>query len=180
MKVPSALFFVALLSISVAGFANDKKPSKTYMVEFGGPFVATFDFASCGDFETSITFTFGGFWINHPNHPKRGEWEFYHSDWPVTITNLSNPDYKIDSVRGTVMNRHWTGAPFESDPIETGAQAMFTLPGHGVIFRDVGRIRITWSTVGEDLLPPPDFTFQAGHWDTYDGDFQALCAALRP
>jgi hypothetical protein len=137
------------------------------MVDIGGPFVETFPFISCGDFETTMTVTIGGFWMYHPATKGKGGWEFYHSDWPVTITNASNSAYFVEGIPGQVMNRHWTGEPFESDPIETGVQLMVTLPGHGVIFRDVGRIRIDLGTFEAE--------FMAGHWDSWDEDFQALC-----
>lgn len=86
------------------------------------------------------------------------------------------PTLFVDSIPGQVMNRHWTGVPFASDPIETGVQLMFTLPGHGVIFRDVGRIVISWFAGPDD----PAFSFTAGHWDSFDEDYEALCAALTP
>lgn len=165
-----------LLAVAIAlllgGGVSNAKPEKFYMVDIGGPFVETFPFISCGDFETTMTVTIGGFWMYHPATKGKGGWEFYHSDWPVTITNASNSAYSVEGIPGQVMNRHWTGEPFESDPIETGVQLMVTLPGHGVIFRDVGRIRIDLGTFEAE--------FMAGHWDSWDEDFQALCNALRP
>ncbi len=171
---------IAMLSTAMAfagppDHAKGAPPTKMYMVDVGGPFIDTSDFISCGDFDTTITFTLGGFWITHPQNAKKGLWEFYHSDWPITITNSSDPTKYVEGIPGQVMNRHWTGEPFLSDPIETGAQFMVTLPGHGVIFRDVGRVRINWFGGPDD----PMFTFLAGHWDTFDSDFQALCDALR-
>lgn len=148
------------------------KPEKQYMVDIGGPFTNTFDFIHCGDFGTTMTVTIDGFWIYHPPKNNKGGWEFYHSNWPVTITNALDNTYFVESIPGSVMNRHWTGEPFASDPIETGVQLMVTLPGHGVILRDVGRIRYDFVTF--------EVEFMAGHWDTWDGDFQALCNALRP
>ena len=167
-KILLAVAIAALLVTSV----SSAKPQKFYMVDIGGPFVQTGPFIDCGAFTTTISITIDGFWMYHSATKGKCAWEFYHSDWPIRITNDNNADYFVDGIPGQVMNRHWTGEPFASDPIETGVQFMVTLPGHGVIFRDVGRLRLNLDTFEPDFL--------AGHWDSFDEDFQALCAALTP
>ena len=51
---------------------------------------------------------------------------------------------------------------------------MITLPGYGVIFRNVGRVLLDNS-----FWPPIPLHF-TGHWDSFDEDYQALCEALKP
>jgi len=150
-----------------------------WIEEFGEPGIFTYELADCGDFQAIITVEISGFWINHsPNGNGNGngngqeEWEFYHSENIVLVENSDDPYIFVEGIPGNHINRHWSGAPFDSDPIETGVQMMITLPHHGVIYRDVGRIRIDWDTF--------EVEFMAGHWDTYDEDFQALCLALTP
>jgi len=166
------LLLIAAIALLLGTGVSSAKPEKFYMVDFGGPFVDVFPFIDCGAFTTTISITIDGFWMYHPATKGKGGWEFYHSDWPIRITNDSNDAYFVDGIPGQVMNRHWTGEPFESDPIETGVQLMVTLPGHGVIFRDVGRLRLNVDTFESEFL--------AGHWDSFDEDFQALCTALTP
>ena len=157
--------------------ANGEPPDKFYMVDFGGPFeMDPHDFIECDGFGTTITVTIGGFWMTHPANAGKDLWEFYHSDWPVKIANANNPDLFVEGIPGQVMNRHWTGAPFGSDQIETGVQLMVVLPGYGVVYRNVGRIIL-------DTYTDPDnsvIKWTAGQWDATDGDYQALCAALTP
>lgn len=151
--------------------AKGTPPTKTYWVDaFGDVFVGTFPFVSCGAFETEITVQLSGFWINHTGHPTRGTWEFFHTAVPTSIANASDPDIKVEAVPGSGINRHWLDDPFQGNAIETGVKLMVTLPGYGVVIRDVGRIVFEW--------PNGPVEFQAGHWDTWDGDFQALCNAL--
>jgi len=65
--------------------------------------------------------------------------------------------------------------PFDSDPVETGVQLMVTVPGYGVLIRDVGRVVWDWSNPDE-----PEPTFYAGQWDGFDEGYQAICEALVP
>ncbi|MDH3902581.1 MAG: hypothetical protein OEU84_13725 [Xanthomonadales bacterium] len=51
---------------------------------------------------------------------------------------------------------------------------MITLPGYGVIFRNVGRVLLDNS-----FWPPIPLHFTR-HWDSFDEDYQALCEALKP
>ena len=181
MKKLILIPFVILLSSTLAtgappDHAKGAPPQKFYMVDLGGPFDDTSPYIDCDGFSTNITLSFGGFWMTHPANAGKGLWEFYHSDWPVTIANADDETLFVEGIPGQVMNRHWTGEPFASDPIETGVQIMIVLPGHGVIYRNVGRVIIDLSAGSEDL----PFTFIAGQWDFYDEDYQALCAALTP
>lgn len=156
--------------------AQGNPPQKFYWIDvFGEPSTFVFPFiVECDGFGTVMTLTLDGFWIFHPKNNGRDAWEFYHSAWPSRIANANDETLYVEGIPGQVINRHWTGEPFASDPIETGVQLMITLPGHGVIYRDVGRVRFDWDT--SPLQP----TFLAGHWDSYDADYQALCEALTP
>jgi len=170
-----SMFIIAGLSLAAPpDHANGKPPEKFYWVDvFGGPTTYEFAFVSCpAGFDTMMSVTYQGFWMVHHSKPGKEEWEFYHSATPAKIWNSDDPSIFVEGVPGQGLNRHWTGEAFNSDVIETGVQMMITLPGHGVIFRDVGRIRIDWDTF--------DAEFMAGHWDSWDGDFQALCDALTP
>ena len=140
-----------------------------------------YELADCGNFQAIITVEIAGFWMTHyPNGNADGkgkgkgqrQWKLYHTAQGILVENSNDPSIFVEGIPGNVMNRHWQGPAFDSDRYETGVQMMITLPGHGVIFRDVGRIRIDWGTF--------DATFLAGHWDTWDEDFAALCEALSP
>lgn len=142
--------------------------------ELGDPFQLTEDFIDCGEFETEITLVFSGFWITHYDKDGNPTWEFYHSAWPAKIVNRDDDSYFVVGIPGQVMNRHWLGEPFNSDSMETGVQLMITLPGYGVIFRNVGRVLLDNS-----FWPPIPLHFTR-HWDSFDEDYQALCEALKP
>lgn len=153
--------------------AKGSPPDKFYWIELnGGPTTLDFLFVPCDGFDTVMSLTLQGFWITHYDNPGKQGWEFYHSAWASRIANADDTSIFVEGIPGQVMNRHWTATPFESDAIETGVQLMITLPGYGVIYRDVGRLRYDIFT-GE-------VQFQAGQWDSLDQDYQALCAALSP
>lgn len=153
--------------------AKGTPPEKFYWVDaIGEPVTYQWSIGSCPDgFQVMMSMTYQGFWMVHQSTPGKDQWEFYHSAVPTKIWNADDPSYYVDGVPGTGINRHWTGAGFDSDPIETGVQVMFTLPGYGSIFAWVGRIRIDWNTGGIEFL--------AGQWD-WNPDFQALCDVLTP
>lgn len=153
--------------------AKGNPPEKVYWIdEFGEPSTFTFDFVDCNGFGTVMDLTLSGFWIYHPETNGQGAWEYFHSASPTRITNADDATLFVEGIPGQVINRHWTGEPGESDPIETGVQLMVALPGYGVIYRDVGRLRLDWDTF--------EAVFLAGHWDSFTEDYQALCAALSP
>ena len=172
---------IALALIIVAGssvaaqpdHAKRNPPQKFYWIdELGEPVPQTSEFLPCDGFDTLLTVTFQGFWMSHPGTPGKDQWEFYHSAWPSKISRADDPSIFVEGKPGGKINRHWTAEPFASDFIETGVQILVTLPGYGVVFRDVGRIRVNWGTF--------DVEFIAGNWDSHDEDYQALCAALTP
>ena len=146
-------------------------PTKTYWLDvFGEAGEFTFPLANCGAFDAVMTVQISGFWITHTGHPNRGTWEFFHSAVPTSIANSLYPEIYLDAVPGSSINRHWLEGPFQGNVTETGVKLMVTLPGYGVVIRDVGRIIYQW--------PNGPAEFLAGHWDTQDGDFLALCSAL--
>jgi hypothetical protein len=172
--IAMALIFAAGLSVATPPeHAKGNPPEKVYWIdEFGEPSTFEFPFIPCDGFGTVMTMTIAGFWMTHHETPGKDGWEFYHSAQISKISNADDDSMFVEGIPGQVMNRHWTAEPFASDPIETGVQLMITLPGYGVIFRDVGRLHLDW-----DSFEP---VFLAGHWDSFDEDYQALCAALTP
>ena len=178
-KITTVLTAIALASaasMSAAAppdHAQGNPPQKFYWIdEFGEPGTFEFPFIPCDGFDAVMTMTIAGFWMTHHATPGKDGWEFYHSAQVSRISNANDPSIYVEGIPGQVMNRHWTAEPFDSDPIETGVQLMIVLPGYGVIYRDVGRLHLDW-----DTFEP---VFLAGHWDTFDEDYQALCAALTP
>lgn len=172
------LFVFALGSMSASAgppeHSNGKAPEKFYWVDvFGGPTDFTIDeFLECDGFWTNMTITFQGFWVVHPETPGRGQFESYQSITPRTICNADDDTICVESIPGSHITRHWTGVAFASPFIETGVQIMVVLPGHGQIFRDVGRLTIDFDT--NDIL------FEAGEWQSWGDDYVALCEALSP
>jgi hypothetical protein len=150
--------------------AKGSPPTKTYWLDVfptAGEF--TFPFVDCG-FPTEMTVELAGFWITHTGHPKRDVWEFYHSALVSRITNLVDTSIYVEGIPGQNLTRHWPQESFQGIAIETGVQIMVTLPGYGVVVREVGRIVYDWVT--------GDVSFLAGQWSSQDGDYQALCSAL--
>ena len=151
--------------------AKGTPPTKTYWLDvYGEATEYTFPFVDCGAFPTELTVQLSGFWITHTGHPKRDTWEFYHSAVPSRIANALDDSIYVEGVPGAGIQRHWLEGGFQGDAIETGVKLMVTLPGYGVIYRDVGRIVYEWAT--------GTVKFLAGQWDSQSGDFQALCNAL--
>ena len=183
MKKLTVLFLMAILMLAVSMNAPAAPPDHAkgkpslkfnWVDEIGDPIQLTEDFIDCGSFMTEITLEFSGFWIIHFDKNGESKFEFYHSNWPAKIVNKDDDSYFVNGIPGQVMNRHWIGEGFNSDMIETGVQLMITLPGHGVIYRNVGRVLLDNSA-----YPPIPVTF-TGQWDSFDEDFLALCEALTP
>ena len=165
---------VAMFSVSATAGKNGNGPTKYYWdEEFGEPAWFDFPFLASDGFDVNLYGEYSGWWMYHPATPGKGGWEFYHTAFATLLYNANNPDLYIAGKRGGHLNRHWAGEPFASSNVETGVQMMITLPGHGVVYRDVGRI--VWD---EDWNP----VVYVGHWDlldgNYDEDFQAICDAL--
>ncbi len=190
------MFFSTAVTAGPPDHAKGKgAPAQKFYWEdvLGDPGSFTFPLYDCGDFVAEVTVTFSGFWIYHPETAGRGAFEFYHSAWAARISNSAYPDmYFIDGIPGQVMNRHWSGDPFVSDFTETGVQLMVTLPGHGVVYRDVGRLSVEFLGFNDNGTPDdpsddfPMFEFGpfTGQWDSFDPeadpDFEAICEALTP
>lgn len=183
MKKLTVLLLMAILMIAVSINASAAPPDHAkgkptlkfnWVDVVGGPIQDTFDFVDCGSFLTEMTVEFSGFWITHYDKNGDPKWEFYHSAYPAKIVNKNDDSYFVEGIPGQRLNRHWLDEPFNSDFIETGVQLMITLPGYGIIHRDVGRVMINWN----GGAPYPEF--YTGNWDSFDGDFLALCEVLTP
>jgi hypothetical protein len=170
------VIFVTLfvIALNVSGAPGGEKPTKFYWdEEIGEPGWFDFPFISCDGFDVNLYGEYSGWWMYHPATPGKGGWEFYHTAYATLLYNANDPDLYVEGKRGGHWNRHWAGEPFASSNVETGVQMMITLPRHGVVYRDVGRI--VWD---ENWNP----VVYVGHWDFLDGnfdeDFQAICDAL--
>jgi hypothetical protein len=128
---------------------------------------------SCGDFNILSDDGVRGDWVlyyDEEGNPVRltrkvfvenGNAIYYNSNYPSCWLPGGNGEREVntfDLVNGTVTT--------------TAASYKVKLPGNGVIFMNAGRIVMDYFT-GEVL-------FQAGQMDFYDGNVDALCAALRP
>jgi hypothetical protein len=163
-----------VMAFNVSGAPGGGTPAKFYWdEEIGEPGSFDFPLISCDGFEVNLYGEYSGWWIYHPATPGKGGWEFYHTAVASLLYNATNPDLYVEGKHGGRWNRHWAGEPFDSSSVETGVQMMITLPRHGVVYRDVGRI--VWD---EDWNP----VVYVGHWDSFDAnfdeDFQAICDAL--
>jgi hypothetical protein len=174
----SLVTFITLSVVALNAFSAPPSgggpPSKYYWDEVvGDPGEWDDPLISCDGFEVWIHVEYSGWWIYHPATPGKGGWEFYHTAVATRVYNASNPDLFVEGKRGGHWNRHWAGEPFESSNVETGLQMLITLPGYGVVYRDVGRV------VWDENFDP---VIYVGHWDlldgNYDEDFQALCDVL--
>lgn len=154
---------IALGSTSTA-FAVPPLKGDFGPTDFFGLFVA-----DCGTFNVLLDFTEQGHFIVHFDQDGNPVRENVHFNFPNDIYyNSENPDifltgnaaqnFKFDYVNNTLAI--------------AGLQLKLTVPGHGVVAHEVGRLIV-------DLVTG-EIVFQAGPKDISDGDTAALCAALAP
>lgn len=139
-------------------------------VKFAGDFIGDF-VGDCGSFYALNDVAFEGFFIEHfdkggslvfvTQHFDFGNSIYYRSDDP-TVFLVGRP--------GEVASERYVLTADTPTVIIAGLLYQVTVPGHGVIFHQVGRIILDLDT-GEVL-------FQAGPNDFVSQDVAALCAAL--
>lgn len=155
--LPAFLLAVALM---VAPGADASPPITTEETSAGDDFIA-----DCGDFDLRDSWTFdehGKEFLDDQGEVTRivihvaGTDTFYNSETGESVTGTINSGETVDFVNGQVT--------------QNGVVARITVPGHGVVFFDVGKYVITF---GEGL------TFIAGrHHGFFDEDYTALCELL--
>ena len=117
----------------------------------------------CGDFWINIDWRGEGFWTTHYNKDGTPKFEFFlGKDTYLFWYNSEKPGIGFMS-HGTKINRHWFGAPFDSDRAEVGLSFSLNVPGYGVVFHDVGRI-IFERTTGEVLFSAGPHTAEDALW----------------
>lgn len=144
----------------VAPGADASPPITTEETSAGDDFIA-----DCGDFDLRDSWTFdehGKEFLDDQGEVTRivihvaGSDTFYNSETGESVTGTINSGETVDFVNGQVT--------------QNGVVARITVPGHGVVFFDVGKYVITF---GEGL------TFIAGrHHGFFDEDYRALCELL--
>jgi len=153
------------LSVAISGWAAP--PNK---VKFAGDFIGDF-VGDCGTFYVLNDVAFEGFFIEH--FDKNGNLVFIsqHFDFGNSIYYRSDdPTVFLVGIPGEVANERYIVTGNTPRVIIAGLPYQVTVPGHGVVFHQVGRIILDLET-GEVL-------FQAGPNDFVGQDVAALCAAL--
>lgn len=174
MKRIVSLFAIAAMMCGTTAWAAP--PDKEYIVRER----LTNEFLTdCGDFEVRMDYWWEGYERSYFNRDGSLNRIFMKYDFPGGIYyNASNPSYWL---AGTAEHsQSWIhfkdGEPV--DLVSVGPDAKITVPGYGVVFINTGRF--IWDFSEQTL------TFVAGpldwtrSWTADGGDFDALCAALRP
>jgi hypothetical protein len=159
---------VALLTSMSA--ANAGRPTKLTLgpLQFDGQVVG-----SCGDFDILTDYSVHAILMFHydaAGSEVRITRKLFIDNGNAIYYNSEEPSYWLPGDNGAreVDTLNLVNGSFTS----TATTFKVTLPGHGVIFIDAGRVVYNDYT-GEVL-------FLAGPLDYVNADFDALCAALRP
>jgi hypothetical protein len=167
-KLIGSLLAIAVLTFMSA--ANAMPPTRWTV----GPLIFVgFYVGNCGDFNILSDYGVHSDWVlyyDDAGNPVRLTRKVFVENGNAIYYNSSDPSYWLPGGNGErevntfdLVNRTVT---------TTAASFKVKLPGDGVIFMNAGRIVLDRVT-GEVL-------FQAGQMDFYDGNLDALCAALRP
>ena len=159
-KLSGLSTLVSSASLLVAPAAEAAPPIVTEGTDAGDDFLT-----DCGDFDLRDSWTLdwrGKVFLDGQGEPTRivehvaGSDTFYNSVTRESVTGTINSGETVDFVDGTVT--------------QNGATGRITVPGHGVVFFDVGKFVIDF----EEGL-----TFLAGHHHGFfDEDYAALCELL--
>lgn len=168
MKLINAAFAIAALICGTTAWAVT--PVRVPLESFQ---VVGEEFTDCGDFKVLDDWGYEGEEITYFNEDGSINRIMYKLRFPGGIYYNSNqPSYWLSGNA-----EHATRWLYFKDGEPTTATAVnhsifVTAPGYGVVFKTASRLEIDWVT-GE-------ITFQAGTDDYQAGNFDALCAALRP
>ena len=132
--------------------------------------------ADCGDFLILTDYRIEGYQRHYFNSDGSLNRIFYNLDFPDGIYyNASDPSYWL---AGTgEHSQSWQHFDENGDPVNfmySGVEIKVTVPGYGVVFTQAGHMK--WEFNGGVWQP----VLFAGPLDYARGDFDAICAALRP
>ena len=148
---------------------------EAFVKETIGPFrVLGENIGSCGDFDILNDYTISlsiYSYLDSDGSPNRVRYKGHYTD--NIYANSAQPSYWL---AGAPSNTETVWVRFEEGALTSvqmvGIPFKVTVPGHGVIFIEAGRLLYDG--------PTGQLIFQAGKHQFRDGDFAALCAALRP
>ncbi len=138
---------------------------------FAGDFVE-FPVGDCGEFQILNDGVFEGFFIVHFDQAGNVTHVNQHIKFSQSIyKNSEDPTIFLEGGPGELENDRFDFTGDQPVVAISGVQFKITVPGHGVIFHQVGRTIF----LNE---PPFDILFQAGPNDFTEENVAALCAAL--
>ena len=156
----ATLAVLGMISLAWASPPDHANGVPTQKFPFGPIEVFGQPMSDCGDFQINIDFRIAGFFTTHYNKDGTPRFEFFLGKFTYLYWyNSENPEIGFMS-HGNKVNRHWFGAPFDSDRAEVGLSFGLTVPGYGVVFHDVGRVIFEW--------PSQEVLFSAGPHTTFD------------
>lgn len=167
-KLIIAMFGIAALTIMSA--ANAVPPGRSTL----GPLTLVgIPVGNCGDFNILTDYTvhseFTLFYDNEGT-PIRLTRKVFVENGTSIYYNSNDPSYWLAGGPG---ERELNQFDLTTGIVATtGVSYKVVLPGSGVIFINAGRIVMNVAT--------REIYFEAGQTQWYDGDFEALCSALRP
>ena len=164
---PFRAFLTGLGAVLASAWVSTALAVPPLKVNFGpDDFVGLF-VADCGTFNALLDFTSQGHFIVHFDQDGNAVAVNQHIEFPADIYyNSTNP--LIFFAGNAVTNDNFDLV--DNAVATSGLFFKLTVPGHGVVFHQVGRVEINLET--EEIL------FQAGPADFDDGNVAALCAAL--
>ena len=167
-KLIISLFGIAALTVMSA--ANAVPPTRWTVgpLDFTGFYVG-----SCGDFNILTDYRVHSDWTvfyDAAGVPIRVTRKAFIDNGTSVYYNSEDPSYWLAGGPG---ERELNTFDVTSGTVATRAASFkVVVPGYGNIFMNAGRIILVIAT--REIL------FEAGQMDFYDGDFEALCSALRP
>ena len=161
---------ISMLTVAVLAFmsaANAAKPDTMRL----GPLQFDDELGDCGDFVVRFNYWLDAlltFYYDDNGNVVRVTRKLFLENGGAIYYNAADPSYWLPGAPGA---REISTFKFEGTSTITANVFRVTLPGHGAIFLNAGRIIITENR---------DVLFQAGRMDYWNEGYDALCAALRP
>ena len=162
-------FLVGIIAVLAFGSVSTALAAKPVKVNFGPDDFFGFFVADCGDFDVLLDFTAQGHFMLHFDKDGNLVRVHEHFEFPNDVY-YNSTDFGISFTGNAVQNTQFDVV--DNQLAISGLQFKLTIPGHGVVFHQVGRIIIDFTI--------PDVIFQAGPADFDEGNVAALCAALTP